>query len=299
MGYKYCHGAYTLLELDRYYAAHSIDSCLTREAVEGWIAEKEAIQYTPCRSYISTVREFGRFLRGQGNAGAYVVSDKFVSRKRRPKPYFISEREIALFFNACGKSISCNRGKGRPLVLPAFFMLMHCCGLRTIEARNLLVTDVHLDRGVIDIMASKHHRSRRIFMNERATEYFLKYNEKISSVFPARLNFFPSTEKAGLSASGVGTNFNMIWNYAGLRKPSGKQPRPYDFRHHFAFANINRWTAEGRNVNAMLPYLMRYMGHGSLESTYYYVHLVPDFSAAYLQITKPLDEIVPEVSYES
>ncbi len=32
---------------------------------------------------------------------------------------------------------------------------------------------------------------------------------------------------------------------------------------------------EGKDLNAMLPYLSAYMGHTQLSDTYYYVHLVP------------------------
>ena len=39
---------------------------------------------------------------------------------------------------------------------------------------------------------------------------------------------------------------------------------------------MNRWLREGKDVNAMLPYLMRYMGHSDVKNTLYYLHLVPD-----------------------
>ena len=32
---------------------------------------------------------------------------------------------------------------------------------------------------------------------------------------------------------------------------------------------------EGKDLNAMLPYLSAYMGHAQLSDTYYYIHLVP------------------------
>jgi integrase len=35
----------------------------------------------------------------------------------------------------------------------------------------------------------------------------------------------------------------------------------------------------------MLPYLARYMGHASIESSYYYIHTSPDFMHAYAHIT--------------
>ena len=45
----------------------------------------------------------------------------------------------------------------------------------------------------------------------------------------------------------------------------------------------------------MLPYLMRYMGHSSLESTYYYIHLLPDFFPQYKVLASPTEDLIPEV----
>ncbi|MCB8818464.1 hypothetical protein LJE72_23590 [Desulfosporosinus sp. SRJS8] len=69
--------------------------------------------------------------------------------------------------------------------------------------------------------------------------------------------------------------FNKLWSDAGLPTECNPKPRAYDFRHHFAFANINRWVENRINVNGMLPYLMNHMGHSSIDSTFYYIHLIP------------------------
>ena len=50
-----------------------------------------------------------------------------------------------------------------------------------------------------------------------------------------------------------------------------------------------------RRHQCMLPYLMRYMGHSSLEKTYYYVHLIPDYFADYAAATENLESLLPEV----
>ena len=73
------------------------------------------------------------------------------------------------------------------------------------------------------------------------------------------------------------------------------KPRAYDFRHHFACANIMRWPQDGKDVHAMLPYLLRYMGHSSLESTYYYIHLIPDYFSQYAKLTSSTEDLIPEV----
>ena len=79
-------------------------------------------------------------------------------------------------------------------------------------------------------------------------------------------------------------------------KYDGKlKPRAYDFRHHFACSNIMRWSADGKDVHAMLPYLMRYMGHSSLESTYYYIHLTPDYFPKYQDLASSTESLIPEV----
>lgn len=93
--------------------------------------------------------------------------------------------------------------------------------------------------------------------------------------------------------------FSRIWDQAGLPRPAhGIRPRPYDFRHHFAYANIEGWMAQGKDVTAMLPYLSRYMGHATFESTFYYVHTSPDFMHAYADITNTGTSPLPEVGFE-
>jgi len=76
------------------------------------------------------------------------------------------------------------------------------------------------------------------------------------------------------------------------------RPRAYDFRHHFVWANLNRWARDGIDLNVMLPYLMRYMGHQQIKSTLYYFRFVPDFFPIFADLSKPLESILPEVPYE-
>jgi hypothetical protein len=53
----------------------------------------------------------------------------------------------------------------------------------------------------------------------------------------------------------------------------------------------------GDDVTAMLPYLSRYMGHATFQSTYYYVHTSPDFMAAYADITRKGQSLLSEVGF--
>ena len=111
--------------------------------------------------------------------------------------------------------------------------------------------------------------------------------------------FFVSAAGTPVTPAAVGVTFGRIWDQAGLARPTGgRQPRPYDFRHHFAYANIERWMSQGSDVAAMLPYLSRYMGHATFDSTYYYVHTSPDFMDSYAELTGKSQSLLPEVGFE-
>ena len=64
------------------------------------------------------------------------------------------------------------------------------------------------------------------------------------------------------------------WKRSGLQAHG--HPRPYDLRHAFATRNLIRWIDNGLDINHLLPYLSTYMGHSELDSTFYYIHLLPE-----------------------
>lgn len=247
---------------------------------------------------IAPLREFSRHLIKIGFHGAYVVPPKQMPKLHPEPPYFFSEDELSAFFHECDTYFSENPGpRARGIVIPAEFRLLYCCGLRPKEARILPVKDVHLDKKYIDITQSKGPKSRRIYISDELASYLSRYDYQVAGIFPDRTYFFPGSVAGPYSVNTVGYNFEVIWKrtFPGW---TGKLPRIYDFRHHFAWANINRWVREGTDVNAMLPYLMRYMGHNCIKHTLYYFRFVPDFYADYKAISQQLNDRIPEVPYE-
>ena len=103
-------------------------------------------------------------------------------------------------------------------------------------------------------------------------------------------SLFPDNESDRYSCNSVAAVFNSIWKAAGLGAGCGNRPRAYDFRHHFALSNLNRWIATG--VEASLSQQVH--GTPSLASTDYYLHLwssstrTPSLSSSrYLQCAQP------------
>ena len=283
-----------LKQFDTYCAEHD-HTVFDRSAVEGWVTTQleRSGRY---RSWMSYIRDFGRWLQTSGNTEAYVLSDQWKAGRVTPQPYLLTSHEIEAFFAAAKRP---NIASPWSWQAAAFFTLMHSCGLRTGEVRGLLVNKIDLDDGYIDVMWSKGRRSRRLPITDDVVDTLTTCHQRTRARFASRQHFFVSATGNPVTPAAVGVTFNRIWDQAGLpRTTGGRRPRPYDFRHHFAYANIERWMRQGKDVTAMLPYLTRYMGHATFESTFYYVHTSPDFMDAYAGITSTSESLLPQVGFE-
>lgn len=299
LGIQYLTGSYYLKQLDIYNCEHKNVFIPDRDTVEGWALAHAEKSTTGDRSWISPIREFGRYLQSIGISNAYVLDKRFIIQRYHAEVYLLTEDEIQCFFKECDKYVLHHKALGRPYVLPALYRFMYCCGVRCSEARKLKCSDVHLDKGYVDILQSKAHRDRRLFLSNELMVYLTKYNKAIGKCLPNREYFFPGGYGGMCSSTAISANFRNIWMAAGLKRDGKVKPRAYDFRHHFACANIMRWSTEGKDIHAMLPYLMRYMGHTGIESTYYYIHLIPDFFPKYNELMISTEDLIPEVeSYE-
>ena len=212
-----------------------------------------------------------------------------------PRPYLLSRQEIDGFFTAAARLDTSSPWRWQAA---AFFTLMHSCGLRTGETRALQTAQVDLDYENIDIVWSKGNRSRRLPVTAQVARVLDACDQQSRARFPGRANFFVSAAGNQVTGATAAQVFARIWDEAGLPRPlAGRQPVPYTFRHHFAYACIERWRIQGTDVHAMLPYLSRYMGHASFDSTYYYIHTSPDFLDAYDHITQASQNLLPEAGF--
>ncbi len=292
-----CYGAsrvWYLRRFDSYCARHG-RTVFDRDTVEGWVLEQldRSGRY---RSWMSYIRDVGRWLQAHGNPDAYVLSDRWKAGVVPAHPYLLGTEQIDRFFTAAAHLHAQTPWRWQAV---AFFTLMHSCGIRTGEARALRTEQVDLHGAHLDIIWAKGNRSRRLPVTEQVVDVLTACERASRQRFPSRETFFVSGTGNPVTAAAVGVVFNRIWDQAGLPRPAhGTRPSPYAFRHHFAYANIERWMAQGKDVTALLPYLSRYMGHAGFESTYYYVHTSPDFMRGYADLAGTSQSLLPEVGFE-
>ena len=120
----------------------------------------------PYRSWMSYIRDFGRWLNVHGRKDAYVLSDQWKAPFVPARPYLLTSHEIELFFGAAARLGAQSPWRWQAT---AFFTLMHSCGIRTGEARALLVEHVDLPGRHVEVVLSKGNRSRRLPLTDEVT----------------------------------------------------------------------------------------------------------------------------------
>lgn len=139
-----------LRRFDAYCTEHD-QTVFDRETVEGWVSAQLAASGR-YRSWMSYIRDFGRWLKVHGREEAYVLSEKWTAPRVSAHPYLLTGREIERFFAAAAQLETQSPWRWQAA---AFFTLMHSCGLRTCEARGLLVEHVGPSGRHIDVVWSK------------------------------------------------------------------------------------------------------------------------------------------------
>ena len=98
LGVEYKTGSRYLLQLDEYNYNNGNSSTLDREIVEAWIIKHELKCQSQSRSWVSYIREFGKYLQRTGDTNAYILSDNFKINKYRAETYLMNENEVKSFF---------------------------------------------------------------------------------------------------------------------------------------------------------------------------------------------------------
>jgi len=157
------------------------------------------------------------------------------------------------------------------------FSLLYCCGLRLGEALKLRLEDIDCQRMVLRINESKFNKSRLVPLSPSFAHELRRYlrarqraKMPLDPSSPLLWNGYSSRRDA-LTPSPVWATWVRLCRHAGVLDPRGKPPRPHDLRHSFAVEALRRGYRAGREPQAVLPRLARYMGHASAQFTHYYL----------------------------
>ena len=163
--------------------------------------------------------------------------------------------------------------------------------------------DVHFEDGFFLLRNTKTSLDRIIPLDDKLRARFVAYREQMG-FFRKDEYFFPSPNGSRYSLATMDTTFRDILFSAGIPyRGRGKGPRLHDLRHTFCVHSLQKLTAHGEDPYAVLPLLMTYMGHRSVQATSQYIHLSAESFPAILKQSEalfgnliPLEDISNETS---
>ncbi len=248
----------------------------TKLALE-WATAPANIRAERRSTRLGVVRRFAKYVSSM-DPRTEVPSPKLLRGQfRRRPPYLYQIDDIRRLIGAARRFDPSDELKNDTLA--TVLGLLAVTGMRVGEALGLDSGDVDLKRGLLTIRHAKGNKSRLVPLHRSAQDALQQYACLRDRRFPQPLSpsFFVSGRGTRLSYTTMTGWFRAVACQTGLRKRDDRRgPRIHDLRHHFAVQTLLRWYRTNTDVEAHLPDLTTYLGHGHVNGTYWYISAVPE-----------------------
>jgi integrase len=153
--------------------------------------------------------------------------------------------------------------------------------MRISEAVALDREDVNFAEGILLLRRAKFGKSRLIYVHPSTLTALKAYAEARDRFCPYPQNraFFLLERGTRITKGIAEWTFAQVSRKVGLRPPGrsyGHGPRLHDMRHSFASRTLINWYRAGLDVDREIPKLACYLGHRSVQDTYWYIEAVPE-----------------------
>lgn len=304
VGYKYQTEAAVLRRFDLFCRTHYPQmKTLSREIVLHWSGQRPGEHPSTMQGRVTPVRELAKYMIRNGHP-AFILPEGTVPKCPRYLPYIYCDDELKRIFIQTDHCHYCVEVPYRHYVMPVFFRLLYCCGLRLTEARMLRLKDVDMENGVITLTNTKLGRHRQIPLSVGLHERFKIYCNNVHIFSKPDDWFFPGYKDKPMTLSNVEKNHRKFLWQARISHPGRTKlgqrgaPSVHSYRHTFAVHCLRQWVLEGKNLHSWLPVLQSYMGHVSYSDTAYYLHLTTDlFPDITTRLDNELGDIIPIIHH--
>lgn len=255
---------------------------LTPEMFSHWCSSLFHLSPTVRRRRMQVVHNFCLY-RKRSHPETFIPDPlTFPKEHQSITPYIFSESEIARLISIARFLHPYGYLPLRAQTLRLAVILLYTTGLRRGELLSLKLGDFNLDEETLLIQNTKFHKSRIVSLSSSVAEEVYNY---LSLRCKRRLPMdtfssliLNSCASRAYTGSGLSRNFSTLCRTLKIFTRQGKTPRIHDFRHTFAVRVLQRWYQKGEDVQAKLPRLSTYMGHVSINSTYYYLQFIEGIS---------------------
>ena len=298
-GYAYESEELVLNRFDTYCIRNGLEKPeITKDFLREWMEQKEDEGAFNQGKRISCIRQLLMYMATSGMR-VYIPHD--FCHFKKSLPHIFDQMELAAFFQEID-SHQPPQGRITEVRLSGeykmIFRLYCCCGLRNSEAAGIATENADLENGVLTILTSKGKRDRLVYLSDDLKTSCQNYYVWLcnSLGFIPRWFFPGRNPDKPIPNTTLGSVFNRFWTktrYAGCNN----KPTIHDFRFTFVVNRMNRWAEEGLDLQVMMPYLSRYLGHKSTNETFYYYYLVSDAYRTVAKKDSVACDVIPEVKH--
>lgn len=282
-GMKFACGSMQLRRIGRIIGKEADPGFLTSENIEKALLVNGRITSTSYtkRSILST------FLKWCVARGYLAAMPQMPELPRKPpalRPYIFSNAEIR-------RLLSASRRHKRNCILVhiecirMIVLLTYTMGLRIHETLTLRIDDIDMASNTVAIRDTKFYKTRILPFNSAVAlelDAFMQWRKSVGMSATPGSPLFQNRNGTPVKYGIVLKIFHWWCEVSGIKRSDGllRKPRIHDLRHSFAVRRLVGWYHEGRDVQALLPYLSVYMGHSSISDTSVYLTMTPDLLQA-------------------
>ncbi len=271
-GYTYCTQADKLRLFDRFIIEQNCPGGILRgDVFRRYQASIAELAPGTREGYLVVVRVFSRYLQALRPESAVMPVNLEPRHPRSIRFHPFTPEQIRKLMEA---ALDLNmRYPFGSHVIRFLIGLLYSTGLRISEALNIKLSDVDLSRGTLYVRRGKFSKDRLVALTPSVVE-------AVSDWLQLRSHHAPTALSAPLLPGGMDRRLTYAQSHAAFKTlccqcglHGDPPPRLHDLRHGFACRCIARWREAGKDVQALLPVLANAMGHVSILSTQFYVHL--------------------------
>ncbi len=246
------------------------------------LAVRWATQPTGCLparwgTRLGMLRQFARYLSAVDPRTEIPPEGLLPSHYHRKTPYLYNDEQVLQLLKAAQQMPS---PKGlRAATYSTLFGLLAVTGMRLGEAIGLDRQDIDLDQGLLKVRQAKFNKSRWVPIHPTTRDKLQQYRRVRDRrcPHPKSPSFFLSEQGTRLTGCIVRHWFIRLSHQIGLRQPADHHgPRIHDLRHRFVIGTLRRWYHTQGDIEAQLPKLAAYVGHGHVNDTYWYISATPE-----------------------
>lgn len=229
------------------------------ELLQSKVGERthKALSNNHINKYMQSLKLFSRYIRETGRSIVGFTLQRLEEKKS--KPAWLTKEEVQRLYDAISDDILGIRDK-------AMLAIYYGCGLRLNEGAGIELNDIDSTRKVLHVRKGKHYKERFVPIAEKNFEEMKLY---IDYARPQLLQgnqstyiFIGANKSVKMDRQGLYVRIKALVRKARIKKKVGTHTLRHSIATHLLQSGMK------------LERIQQFLGHGNLDSTQIYTHLV-------------------------